>query len=496
MKLKRLLKDIAVKQFKGSKETEITGICSDSKRVAPGNLFVARKGKVNDGAAYIPEAIAAGANAILTDIYDPFLRDIAQLVDPDIKKVEASIADHFYQQASRSLFMVGITGTNGKTTTSYLVRHLLDQQPGPCGLIGTIEYIIGQSRYQAFRTTPDVVSNHKMLREMVLQGCSSAVMEVTSHALDQGRVANIDFDVAVFTNLTLDHLDYHGTMEAYAAAKKRLFTSLNPKKKAHQVPKTAIVNADCPWHARMIEGCSAAILTYGITYPADLHASEIRLTEAGSTFLLNYRGEKKEVVIPLVGKHNISNALAAIGVALTRGIGLETILSKLATAPAVPGRLHRVPNSLGLNIYVDFAHSDDALQNVFECLQGLRKGRLFTVFGCGGDRDRSKRSKMGAVSGKFSDLTIVTSDNPRSEPPEAIAAEIVRGFAAEDRYEVILDRREAIKRALELAHPDDVVLIAGKGHENTQIFAHQTIDFDDCKVAAVACQELAHAASL
>lgn len=494
MKLKRLLKDIAIKQFKGSKEVEITGICADSKRVAPGNLFIARKGKVKDGAAYIPEAIQAGAVAILTDIYDPSLR-IAQLVDPNIQKIEAQLADHFYQHASRELFMVGVTGTNGKTTTSYLVRHLLEEPDAPCGLVGTIEYIIGQQRYQAIRTTPDVVTNHKMLREMVLQKCSSAVMEVTSHALDQGRAANIEFDVAVFTNLTLDHLDYHGTMENYAQAKKALFRTLDPKKvkKSHGRPKTAIVNVDSPWYATMIGDCRAPVMTYSLSILADLQASDITLSESGSAFNLHYKGRTVAATLPLIGKHNVSNALAAIGVALVKGLSLDLIIERLATAPPIPGRLHAVLNPLGLNVYVDFAHSDDALQNIFDCLKDLRKGRLITVFGCGGDRDRSKRSKMGSISGKHSDLSIVTSDNPRSEDPQSIAQEIVSGFSPTDHYEVILDRRDAIKRALEVATKDDIILIAGKGHENTQVFAHKTIDFDDSKVAAALCEELTHA---
>lgn len=495
MKLKRLLKEIPVKMFKGSKDLEITGICSNSKRVAPGNLFVARRGRIDDGTQYIPEAIAAGAVAVLTDIYDPSIRDVAQLVDPQVEKVEAALAAHYYQHAAADLFLVGITGTNGKTTTSFLVRHLLDKPQAPCGLIGTIEYIIGRHRYQATRTTPDVATNHKMLREMVLQGCRAAVMEVTSHALDQGRVAGIDFDIAVFTNLTLDHLDYHGTMERYAEAKQQLFLSLQPQKlkKIPHSAKLAVVNADDVWHSKMVEGCRAPILSYGINNSAHLQAIDVEIKPSGSEFTITYQGKRVRIMLPLIGRHNIYNALAATGVAIAHGITLDEIATKLKTAPQVPGRLQVVPNPLGLHIFVDFAHSDDALLNVLLCLKELKQGKLVTVFGCGGDRDRSKRPKMAQVSAAHSDLTIVTSDNPRSEDPDSIIREILQGMSKEVNYEIFPDRYQAIYRAIESAKPGDIVLIAGKGHEHTQVFAHKTIEFDDSKIAARICQELNHA---
>lgn len=488
MKLKKLLKEIPFKQFKGSKEIEITGICANSKLVSPGNLFIARKGRVEDGSQYIPEAIAAGAVAVLTDILDPSL-NVAQIIHPDVAALEGLIAAHYYQFPSDEMLMVGVTGTNGKTTTTFLIKHLLDQLEGPCGLIGTIEYIIGQHRYQATRTTPDVTSNHKMLREMVLQGCRSAVMEVTSHALDQGRVQNIDYDIAIFTNLTLDHLDYHQTMENYCLAKNKLFRSLDPshKKKAASA-KWAIVNVDSPWHERVLEGCTAKILTYAIASPADLMARQIELAADGTRFELVYKGRAYLCKIPLVGRFNVYNSLAAIAVGLTRNIPMEKILDILSHAPTVPGRLQPVPNPRGLKIYIDFAHSDDALLNVLDCLQEFKKGRLITVFGCGGDRDQSKRPKMAQVAEENSDITIVTSDNPRSEDPHEIARQVVEGFKHPDRHLVEVDRRAAIAKAIDLANADDIILIAGKGHEAYQIFAHKTIEFDDAKVAYQLCQ--------
>ncbi len=485
MKLKKLLKEIPYKQFKGSKEIEITGICANSKLVSPGNLFIARKGHSVDGSHYIPEAIAAGAVAILTDIFDPSLKSVAQIIHPDVASLEGLVASVYYQAPSDEMFMVGITGTNGKTTTTFLIKHLLDKLQGPCGLIGTIEYIIGQHRYQATRTTPDVTSNHKMLREMVLQGCRSAVMEVTSHALDQGRVAHIDYDVAIFTNLTLDHLDYHQTMDNYCAAKNKLFRSLAPTAKKKE--KWAIGNVDSPWHERLLEGCPAKKISYAIASPADLVARHVELTPAGTRFELVYKGQSYPCTIPLVGRFNVYNSLAAIAVGLTRGAPVEKILEILSQAPSVPGRLQPVPNPLDLKIYVDFAHSDDALLNVLDCLQELKKGRLITVFGCGGDRDQSKRPKMARVAEEYSDVAIVTSDNPRSEDPQEIARQVVAGFKNPARHLVELDRRAAIGRAIEMATPDDIVLIAGKGHESYQIFAHKTVEFDDAKVASQLC---------
>lgn len=491
MKLKKLFKDIPVKDIKGSKEIEISGICSNSKLVSPGNLFVARKGMANDGVHYIPEALAAGASAILTDIYDPTLKNVCQIIHPDVASLEGLLATQYYQDASQELFMVGVTGTNGKTTTSFLIKHLLDQLQVPAGLVGTIEYIIGQHRYQATRTTPDVISNHKMLREMIRQECKSAVMEVTSHALEQGRVYGIDFDVAIFTNLTLDHLDYHQTMENYCLAKNKLFRLLKKdksKKKVKQFPTTAVINADSPWCEKIGEGCQAAILTYGIDHPADLQALDICLTPSGTKFKLKYKGQVIDCFWPLVGRFNVYNYLAAISVGLVRNVPLEKLTSLMATFSAVPGRLEPVENALGLKIYVDFAHTDDALINVFETLTEFKTGKIITVFGCGGDRDRTKRPKMAKVSGAYSDLTIVTSDNPRTENPQAIIDDVVKGFDQGQCFETIVDRRSAIEKAIEIATEKDIILIAGKGHETYQIFAHKTIEFDDKKVAAQICQ--------
>ncbi len=490
MKIKKLFKEIPNIQIKGSKDIEINGICSNSKLVAPGNLFIARKGLNDDGSRYIPEALSGGAVAVLSDIYDPSLKEVTQVIHPNVAVVEGLLASYYYQFPSEELFMVGITGTNGKTTTSFIVRHLLNELDAITGLIGTIEYIIGKQRYQATRTTPDVLSNHKMLREMVLHGCHSAVMEVTSHALEQGRVDNIDFDVAIFSNLTLDHLDYHGTMEQYCKAKNKLFKSLQnvPTKKVTW-KKTAVINVDSPWHSKISEGCTAQILTYGIEHSADIRAIDIELSSLGTNFKLQYQDKTYPCQIPLVGRFNVYNTLAALAAVLCKGIPLEKALAKLKTIPPVNGRLQPVANPLNLKIYVDFAHSDDALANVLQCLNELKKGRIITVFGCGGNRDHGKRPKMAQVSESLSDISIVTSDNPRTEVPEKIIEDIVKGFEGK-KYFVEVDRKVAIEKAVALATPDDIVLIAGKGHETYQIFAHKTVEFDDAKVALQVCEEL------
>lgn len=490
MKLRKLLKNIPSIAVKGSKDIEITGVCSNSKLLAPGNLFIARKGRHDDGNRYISEAIAADAAAILTDIYNPSLK-IVQLIHPDVASIEGAIASQFYSQPSSELFLVGITGTNGKTTSSFLIKHLLDKQNLPCGLIGTIEYIIGPHRYQATHTTPDVHTNQKMLREMVLHGCKAAVMEVTSHALDQHRVDCVEYDVALFTNLTLDHLDYHETMENYCTAKNKLFTNLitDVKMMMKKQPKWAIINSDSPWHHKITAGCKANILTYGINSNADVKGSNITLTPSGTTFDLTYKGKTISCHSPFVGRFNVYNCLGALSVGLVKGIDLEHLVHLMETFPPVPGRLEPIPNRQGLRIYVDFAHSPDSLTNVLECLQEFKKGRIITVFGCGGDRDQTKRPQMAQAVEELSDVMIITSDNPRSEEPTTICQQIIKGLTPKAQYILEIDRRTAIQKAIKMATPEDIVLIAGRGHETHQIFVHKTIEFDDRKVTAQLCEQ-------
>lgn len=491
MKLKKLLKGLRNCQVRGSQEIAITGITSNSKSVAPGNLFIAKKGRTYDGGHYIPEAVSAGASAVATDLFDPFLKNIVQIIHPDVLTLEGNLAAAYYENPSHNLFMVGITGTNGKTTTSFIVRDILERSIGSCGLIGTIEYIVGKRCYQATHTTPDLVTNHKMLREMVNQGCRAAVMEVSSHALDQRRVDRVDFDVVIFSNLTLDHLDYHGTMACYGESKRRLFQGLGKERSSKKREKWAIVNSDSPWSARIVDGCSARVLSYGIENESDLQASNICLGQEGTHARLSFQGYTVECFLPLVGRFNVYNCLAAIGTVLSQGVSLDAAVRLISEIPPVRGRLQPVPNGLGLNIYVDFAHSDDALSNILQTLRETKasEGRLIAVFGCGGDRDKMKRPKMAEVCESHADFSIITSDNPRTEDPMKICLAIASGFKNRESYEIEPDRRLAIKRAIEIATVDDRILIAGKGHENHQIFAHRTIEFDDLKVVADICEQ-------
>lgn len=481
VKLRKLLKDIPKITIRGSKDVEITGVCSNSKLIAPGNLFIAKKGLTHDGAEFIPEAVASGAVAIVTDMYHPFFPHIVQIITDDVAAAEAQIAAEYYHHPSGQLCLVGITGTNGKTTTAYLVKHLFDHMDTPCGLIGTIECIVGQHYFPSTQTTVDVITNNKLLHEMRLEGCQACVMEVSSHALAQDRVRGLAYDIAVFTNLTLDHLDYHQTMEAYAEAKSLLFTSL---KEGY-----GVVNADSPFSAQMVQSCPSPVLTYGIDNVCGLRASDIRLSPHGTDCTIHYQALSLPLKSKLIGRFNVYNLLAAIGVGLARGFSLERIVDALGSFPAVQGRLERVENTRGLNIFVDYAHTDDALINVLRTLKEITPKRIITVFGCGGNRDRSKRPKMAAAAEALSDVVIVTSDNPRTEDPMDIITEILPGFKRLSETHVIVDRAEAIRKAVSLCTSEDILLIAGKGHETYQIFSHGTVTFDDRVVACKAIQK-------
>ncbi len=492
IKIKKLFKNIAVHAIKGSKDVKITGITANSKLVAPGHLFIAKKGLQVDGARFIPDAVAAGAVAILTDLYNPFFPHITQIIHPDVGGVEAAIAKEFYGHCSDRLFLVGITGTSGKTTTSYLIHHLFEMHQVKCGLIGGVEWVFGNHVFPSSLTTPDILTNHKLFYEMVASGCSSCAMEVSSHALDQGRVRLVEYDVAIFTNLSHEHLDYHKTLDAYVDAKKRLFSSLKTPRDAvkKEYSKTAIVNADSPYSAEMIADCLVKTMTYSIEVPSNLRAVNIVLRASGMEFDVQYQGKTCHFRSPLIGKFNIYNLLAATSAGLVRGFTLPEIAAAFATFSKVPGRLEKIFNEKGIHIFVDHAHKPDALLNVLSTLREIAKGRLITVFGCGGNRDRFKRPMMGKIAEDLSDIAILTSDNPRHEDPQEIIRQILSGFKDPRKACIILDREEAIHRAIQIAKPEDIILIAGKGHETHQIFSHQTIDFDDRQVAQSACTGL------
>lgn len=487
MKLKALLKVLDHSDVRGSKEIQVSSLTSHSQSVAPGSLFIAKKGNKFDGNLFSQDAVLSGAVAVVSDIYNPVLKNVTQILVKDVPAAESKLAAQFYGWPSSDLLMIGITGTSGKTTTSYLARHLLIELGTPSGLIGTVSYIAGANQISASRTTPDVIFNQKLLHDMVKAGDKACVMEVTSHALHQGRVENIDFDVAIFTNLSHEHLDYHSSMDEYAKVKGLLFKHLKKGKKKEGV--WAVINRQDPYYKILIEECEAPCLTYGIEDDeADLSAYDINLSNMSSSFTLRYKNESIPVEWNMAGRFNVANALAAIGALITQGYELSRIVKALKTFQGPPGRLERVNNPLNLAIFVDYAHKEDALRKVLPTLRECTKGKIITVFGCGGDRDREKRPKMARAVEELSDIAIVTSDNPRSEDPNAIIQEVCSGFQKKD-HRIESDRKKAIQLAVSLAGKDDTILIAGKGHEKEQIFAHTTIPFDDCLVARMACEE-------
>lgn len=493
----------------GSLGVAISGLTDDSRTVAPGTVFVAVKGEQADGHAYVGRAIAAGAAALvlqrpwselMTMVSDqatlPALAPVPWVQVPDSRRSLGLLAARFHGDPSARLRMIGITGTNGKTTTTYLCRTILEHARRRVGLIGTVAYQIGKTQIPAAHTTPGAIELQALLSRMVNAGLDSAVMEVSSHALAMDRTAGCEFDIAVFTNLTQDHLDYHHDMEEYFAAKLRLFTGLMPG--AKPAKKRAIVNADDPRAGRIIASCPAPVWTYGIRERADLRAESVRLSLTGTAFNVATPIGRALIESRLVGEHNVYNVLAAIGVALQEGLPLDVIADGIRQVANVPGRFERVEAGQPFTIVVDYAHTEDALVRLLDAASALKTGRIITVFGCGGDRDRGKRPKMGRAAAERSDIVFLTSDNPRTEDPLAILQEVEAGIRATPadarragfRYEVIADRRQAIGAAVREARAGDMILIAGKGHEDYQIIGRTKHHFDDREEAADAVRRL------
>ena len=471
MKLKQLIQGITFQAIRGSKEREIYGLSADSRRLAPGDLFIARRGLESDGAQFIQQAVQTGAVAIVTAVYDPFLSSVTQLIHPHPETIEAALAVRFYRNPSHELFVVGVTGTKGKTTSTYLVRHLLERLRGSCGLSGTIESIVGERRYPSPLTTLDLISHQKILREMVAEKLSAAVLEVSSHGLQQGRTEGIEWDAALWTNLAPDHLDYHGTVEAYAEAKRRLFLQLDqsPKKE-----RAIFINGDDPCCLRMVEGLKSPVCRFGLSQICGLRSLPGRTEFVMEGVLFS---------IPMIGRFNVYNFLGAIAIGVHFGYSLETIRDALADAPPVPGRLEAVPNGKGIAVFVDYAHTKEALAQTLQAIREMGVRRIGVVFGCGGDRDPQRRTGMAAAAEAHADFSVITSDNPRRENPEQIARQVLAGFRQPERVRMELDRREAIRQAISMAEPGDALLIAGKGHERMQIFANRTVPFDDVETA-------------
>ncbi|HET7746639.1 MAG TPA: UDP-N-acetylmuramoyl-L-alanyl-D-glutamate--2,6-diaminopimelate ligase [Vicinamibacteria bacterium] len=462
----------------GDGAVEVTAVTHDSRRAGPGTLFVAVRGTATDGNRFVPAAWKAGAAAVASENPPPSA-DRPWLQVPDARAALADLSAAVLGDPARAMTLVGVTGTNGKTTTTYLIDAALRASGASTGLVGTIQYRVGGRLAEAVRTTPESSDLQQLLREMRDAGCTHVVMEVSSHSLVLKRVRGIRYRVAVFTNLTRDHLDFHGDMDAYFAAKRLLFEEhLDPAGRA-------VINADDDRAGELRAASRAPVWTFGIDEPADFRAEDVRLSLSASRFRLASPFGAHEVEAPLLGAFNVQNLLAAIAAACALGIPVETAIAGVTSVTGVPGRLERVDAGQPFTVVVDYAHTDDALKNLLETVRELGPRRVLTVFGCGGDRDRTKRPLMGAVASRLSDVVIVTSDNPRSEPPEAILEEIQRGMnggRGAERH-AIVDRREAIGRALEMAAAGDAVVIAGKGHETYQQLRDRTVPFDDRQVA-------------
>jgi UDP-N-acetylmuramoyl-L-alanyl-D-glutamate--2,6-diaminopimelate ligase len=460
----------------------VTGIAHDSRVVRAGDVFVALRGQHADGASFVRQAIDRGASAIVSEQPAPADVHVPWAIVGDARVALAVLAATFYRHPSGDMQVIGITGTNGKTTTAYLLASIFDAAGIRCGILGTVAYRIGDEQREATRTTPEAPDVQALLREMVDRGCGACAMEVSSHALSLHRVDGITFAAGVFTNLTRDHLDFHADMDEYFRAKRRLFEML---------PRNApsLLNVDDPRGAALVETGGRPV-TYAINRPADITTGPLSFSLQGLVFDVRTPRGTVHVQSKLVGRPNVYNILAAVATATALDVPFDAIERGVRGLEGVPGRFQVVSTAEDeVTVVVDYAHTDDALRNLLETARPLASGRLITVFGCGGDRDRTKRPLMGAVASRLSDLIVITSDNPRSEDPNRIIEEIQRGITPDTRRDLaqqivaIVDRRVAIAKAIELAGPGDLVLVAGKGHEKYQVIGDRTLPFDDVAVA-------------
>jgi len=479
MHLHSLLSQLSVRpSVAGIPNVEIKGIAEDSRLVRAGYLFIARSGTKTDGSQYLRDALANGAVAAIVSAKGDGVA-LPQVVVKDPAAVVSPLCHALHDQPTRSLKVLGVTGTNGKTTTTYIIRHLLNSHKLRCGMIGTVEIDDGKTRREATMTTPGAPELAELFATMRDKGCRAAAMETSSHALAQGRGAAIRYAGAGFTNLTGDHLDYHKTMDNYAAAKAILFAGLDPE-------AVAVINGDDKWSDRMIQDCPARIFRFGFGKNADYRAKDIEITAEGSKFTLCAPHGKAAVTMDLIGRHNIENVLLASAlVGEVFGLSVQQIAAGLKTATGAPGRLEVVRAGQPFAVLVDYAHTDDALENVLTALRPLTKGKLRVLFGCGGDRDRTKRPRMAKTAERLADAVYVTSDNPRTENAQAILDEILTGLSADKAKPTMveIDRRTAIQRIITDSSAGDVVLLAGKGHENYQIIGTEKRHFDDVEEA-------------
>ena len=476
MLLATLLKQLDPDLCSASPALNVHRICDDSRLVQPGDLFIARPGTKSDGLKFLADAAAKGAAVAIAQTA-PAAAPLPVIAYADPAKAASILANAIKGNPSRDVKVLAVTGTNGKTTTAYVIRHLLAKVSKRCGMIGTVEIDDGQSQSEAQMTTPGPIDVANLLATMRDNGCDACAIETSSHALDQKRVAGLTFAGAGFTNLTQDHLDYHGSMENYAASKARLFEMLAED-------AVAVINADDKWSPRMVASCNGRLIRFGFSPFADYRARDFKITAQGTHFILHTPDGSAEVNMPMIGRHNIENALCAAAlVGETFGLSVHQIAAGLRDAQGAPGRLQVVRAGQPFGVFVDYAHTDDGLINVLTALRPLTKGKLRVLFGCGGDRDKTKRPKMAKACEQLADEVYVTSDNPRTEQPDAIIADIMKGFANADGVRVEPDRRTAIAQILSDAQPGDVVLLAGKGHENYQILGTEKHHFDDVEEA-------------
>jgi UDP-N-acetylmuramoyl-L-alanyl-D-glutamate--2,6-diaminopimelate ligase len=502
MRLDYLLNGLSILEHHGKENPEIKGLTSDSRAVKKGYLFVAVKGSNQDGHRYLAHAVQRGAHALVVENVERVIRGITIVRVPDTRAALSELAARFYDYPARGMNLIGITGTNGKTTASYILESILKEVGSNVGVIGSVSYRFGGKSLKASLTTPESSDLMRIIREMRDAGVTDIIAEVSSHSLDQGRTRGLNWARALFTNFSRDHLDYHATMEEYFSAKSRLFCSLGEDQNTDQV--RAVINMDDPKGSILENITKVSVVSYGLGDNCLLRATDIESTAGGLRFRLVTPSGEVPITSSLLGQINVYNILGAAATAFSLNIDLGIIARGIKKLTHVPGRLQPVGNTRGLSLFVDYAHSPDALEKVLQTLLRLRRanGKMITVFGCGGDRDRGKRPDMGRVAGNYSDLAIITSDNPRGEDPAAITHDVELGIresglkriesglpCKEKGYEIILDRRKAIHAAISRAKKEDIVLIAGKGHEDYQIIGNRKRHFDDVEEAALAAGE-------
>jgi UDP-N-acetylmuramoyl-L-alanyl-D-glutamate--2,6-diaminopimelate ligase len=480
MKLKDLLNDISYVKLCGEDNSEINHIQYDSRNIEEGDIFFAIEGLKVDGHRFIEKAIEKGAKTIVIQNHVELVQGVTFIKVEDTRKALAKAAGNYYGNPSKKMKIIGITGTNGKTTSAFMIKAILEECGYKVGLVGTIANYIGNMEIHTDKTTPESLELQKLFNEMVEEGIDYCVMEVSSHSLDLHRVYGIEFSQGIFTNLTRDHLDFHKTFENYFNAKAKLF----------EMSKNSIINIDDSYGKRIVEMYHEKVTTYSLENQSDLKGYNLNLHSRGIEFTLNHNQDTVLIKLSIPGTYNVYNALGCIGATLNEGVDIYTIKKALEKV-TVPGRCEIVTlnNHLGFDVIVDYSHTPDSLENILKNVREFTQGKLICVFGCGGDRDRTKRPIMGDIGTKLSDLAIITSDNPRTENPFEILKEIVSGVE-KDNYELIESRREAIKRAISIAKSGDMVVIAGKGHETYQILKDKTIDFDERKVVSDIIKEL------